>query len=241
MKDISVIVAFYNEEENIPLFFEELIPVLRSLNKPFEVLCIDDGSKDSSLLKLKEQSKRYPELKVIMHKANFGQSTAYATGLLNSEGEIIVTIDGDLQYYAEDILLLLNRLKEEVDAVCGIRKDRKDSLLKKIPSKIGNLLRNVMLQDHITDMGCTLRIIRKEALKEIPVFKGMHRFLPSILKFQGYNITECEVRHRPRLYGKSKYGIWNRLPGYLLDCFAMWWWKKRCIPKPEYRINKDEL
>jgi len=240
IKYLSIIIPFYNEEDNIYLLFEELIPVLRSLNKSFEVLCIDDGSEDNTLLRLKEQKEKYPELKLIPHKSNFGQSAAYATGFLNSAGEIIVTMDGDLQYYAEDILLLLDKLDKGVDAVCGIRKDRKDSLIKKIPSKIGNLLRNVILQDHITDMGCTLRTIKKEALKEIPMFRGMHRFLPSILRFQGYNVIECEVRHRSRLYGRSKYGIWNRLFVYLLDCLGMWWWKKRCIPRPNYRI-KDEL
>ncbi len=131
-------------------------------------------------------------------------------------------MDGDLQYYAEDILLLLDRFKEKVDAVCGIRRNRKDSLTKKIPSKMGNLLRNIILQDQVTDMGCTLRVIRKDVLKEIPIFKGMYRFLPSILRFQGYNVVECEVRHRLRLYGKSKYGIRKRLFVYLLDCLGMW-------------------
>ncbi len=230
MKYLSVIIPFYNEEKNIPLLFEELIPVLRRSNMPFEVLCIDDGSKDKTLLHLKVQKQKYHELKILAHKSNFGQSAAYATGFFNSEGKIIVTMDGDLQYYAEDIFLLLDKLEEKVDAVCGIRKGRKDSLIKKISSKMGNLLRDILLQDHITDMGCTFRVIKREVLKEIPIFKGMHRFLPSILRFQGYNVIEHEIRHRPRLHGRSKYGIWNRLV-FFFDCLGIWWWKKRCLPK----------
>ncbi len=230
MKYISVVVPFYNEEESIVPFFEEIIPVLKYLEEPFEIICIDDGSTDNTFLFLKQQKQKFNELKLLVHKKNFGQSAAYATGFLNSEGKIIITMDGDLQYYPDDILLLLDKLTKDVDAVCGVRKNRKDNLIKKIPSKIGNLLRNFLLKDYITDMGCTLRAIRREALKEIPVFKGMHRFLPSILKFQGFNVIECAVRHRLRQYGKSKYTIKNRLFVYLFDCLGIWWWKKRCIP-----------
>lgn len=228
---LSVIIPFYNEEENIAPLFKELIPILRNLSIPFEVLCIDDGSNDNTLSELKEQKKKYPELKILTHKFNFGKSAAYATGFYYSKGNIIITIDGDMQCYPDDIPLLLNKLKEkEADAVFGVRKSRKDSLLKKIQSKLGNMFRKLILRDDITDMGCPIKAIKKEALKEIPVFKGMHWFLPTILKFQGYKVIECEVRHRPRLYGKSKYGIWNRLV-FFFDCLGMLWWKKRCIPK----------
>ena len=241
MKKISVIVPFYNEEKNISPFFEELIPVLELIGDPFEVICIDDGSEDKTLLKLKAQKEKYPELKLIIHRINLGQSAAYASGFLESRGKIIITMDGDLQYYAEDILLLLDKLRrKKADAVCGIRKKRRDNIIKRIPSKIGNMFRNIILKDHVKDMGCTLRIIKKEALEEIPVFKGMHRFLPSILRFQGYKVIESEIRHRARLYGKSKYGIYNRLFVFLFDCIGMWWWKKRCIINANYRM-KDTL
>lgn len=238
MKLLSVIIPFYNEKENIAPLFKELIPVLRSLSVPFEVLCIDDGSNDNTLLELKEQKKIYPELRIFAHKFNLGQSAAYATGFIYSNGDIIITIDGDMQYYADDILLLLDKLKE-ADIVCGVREKRKDSLAKKIPSKLGNMVRNFILKDQITDMGCTFRAIKREALKEVPIFKGMHRFLPTILKFQGYKVIECKVRHRPRLYGKSKYGIWNRL-NFFLDCFGILWWKRRCLPRNRIKQEQNE-
>jgi glycosyltransferase involved in cell wall biosynthesis len=233
---ISIIIPFFNEEKNIAPLIEELITELRSSNLRFEIICVDDGSTDNTKDELMKQSKKYPEIKLVVHKTNFGQSAAYATGFLFAKGKITVTMDGDMQYYPKDLLLLVRKLKNhDADAVCGIRKKRKDSMIKKIPSKLGNMLRNFILKDHITDMGCTLRAIRTEVLREIPVFNGMHRFLPSILKFQGYKVLECEVGHRSRLYGKSKYGIWNRFFGYLLDCVGVWWLKKRTIPA--YRIK----
>ena len=235
MKYLSVIIPFYNEEKNIPPLFDELVPVLRRLDAPFEVLCIDDGSEDNTLLELEAQKKKHPELVILVHKHNLGKSAAYATAFYYSKGDIIVTIDGDMQCYPEDISILLDRLKE-VDAIFGVRKDRKDTLFKKIQSKLGNGFRNLMLKDHVSDMGCPIKAIKKEALREVPVFKGMHWFLPSILKFQGYKVMECEVRHRPRLHGKSKYGIWNRFV-FLFDCLGMWWWKKRCLPKDRLRKN----
>jgi len=228
---ISVIIPFFNEEGNVAPLIKELVAELRSSDFQFEIICIDDGSTDNTRNELLKQSREYPEVKLVAHKSNFGQSAAYATGFLFAKGNIAVTMDGDMQYYPEDLLFLVQELKNhDVDAVCGIRKNRKDKLLKKIPSKLGNILRRLILKDHITDMGCTLRAIKKEVLKEIPVFNGMHRFLPSILRFQGYRVLEREVRHRPRLYGKSKYGIWDRLFGYFLDCFGVWWLKRRSIP-----------
>ncbi len=228
---ISIIIPFFNEEENVAPLIDELIAELRRSEFQFEIICIDDGSTDNTKEELLKQSQKYPEVKLIVHKSNFGQSAAYATGFLFVNGKIAVTMDGDMQYYPEDILSLVHKLKKhDADAVCGVRSDRKDSLIKKIPSRLGNMLRNFILKDHITDMGCTLRAIKKEALKEVPVFNGMHRFLPTILRFQGYRVLEHKVRHRARLHGKSKYGIWNRLFGYLLDCFGVWWLKRRIIP-----------
>jgi len=240
MELVSIIIPFFNEEKNVSPLMDELIPKLKELKKDFEIICIDDGSTDNTLNELKRQKEKYPEvlIRVIIHKENFGQSAAYATGFSFSKGDIIVTMDGDMQYFPEDVVLVVKKLmKEDADMVSGIRRDRKDSIIKKIPSKIGNILRRIILNDHITDMGCTLRAVRKEAIKEIPLFKGMHRFLPSILKIKGYKVIECEVRHRARKYGKSKYGIMDRLFVYLLDCFGMWWFKKRFILPPKKRIK----
>ncbi len=242
MEFVSIIIPFFNEEKNVSPLIDELIPKLKELRKRFEIICIDDGSTDNTLNNLRRQKEKYPEvLRVIIHRKNLGQSSAYATGFLFSKGDVIVTMDGDMQYFPEDVVLIVKRLLEsDADMVSGVRRDRKDSIIKKIPSKIGNFLRRIILNDHITDMGCTLRAVRREAIEEIPFFKGMHRFLPSILKIKGYKVIECEVRHRARRYGKSKYGIMDRLFVYLLDCLGMWWFKKRFILPPKKRV-KDVL
>ncbi len=233
---LSVVIPFYNEEENVSPLLDELIPFLRSLKDPFEVICIDDGSVDNTLFELKKKKSEYPEIRILVHKKNYGQSAAYATGFMKAKGEIIITMDGDMQYFPQDIEVLLERIKD-ADAVCGIRRKRKDNVLRKIPSKIGNFLRNLLFKDNIKDMGCTYRAIKRDVLKDLPFFNGMHRFIPTLLKLQGYKVVECEVRHRKRIYGKSKYGIWNRMFVYLFDCIGILWWKKRALPKE--RIKEE--
>ncbi len=227
--DFTVIIPIYNEAESIGPLVVELLPVMRNLDKEFEIICIDDASTDSSLAVLNELNKTYTALRILRHRINCGQSAAIATGFANSLGNIIFTMDGDLQNDPADIPSLLAALKN-ADAVCGVRRKREDNWVKRKSSLIGNGFRNMVTGDNISDAGCALRALRKSALAELPVFNGMHRFLPTILKLQGYRVTEISVNHRQRIRGVSKYGIGNRMFRGLVDCFAMLWWKKRCLP-----------
>jgi len=227
--ELSVVIPIYNEEDNIEPLLEELFPILRNTGKTFEVLCVDDASSDKSLSVLNGQKKKFPELRIIRHTINSGESAAGATGFANAEGRVIITIDGDQQNDPADIPALLKTL-EGADAVCGVRRKREDDWVKRISSRVANRFRNRVTGDTISDAGCTFRALKAETLREIPVFNGMHRFLPTLLRLQGYKVVEILVNHRPRTRGKSKYGIGNRMFRGFIDCFAIRWWRRRCVP-----------
>ena len=233
---LSVVIPIYNEEENVTPLLAELVPILEKLERNFEIICINDASTDSSLTLLEELKDRYPQLKVIPHTVNCGESAATATGFQQARGEYIVTMDGDLQNDPADIPTLLHIIEHrELAAVCGIRRKREDDLVKRISSRTANAVRNLITGDDISDAGCTFRALRRAALNEIPVFNGMHRFLPTILRFQGYEVEEILVNHRPRTMGVSKYGVGNRMFRGLIDCIAMRWWQKRVVPAERYK------
>ena len=225
---LSVVIPVYNEEDNLAPLLEELVPVLKSLGMSFEILCIDDKSTDASLRLLQELQKTHPELRVIRHCINSGESAATATGFACARGEIIVTMDADQQNDPADIPLLLRELGG-VDGVCGVRRTRQDDWVKRISSRTANAFRNWATQDTIADAGCTFRALRKEALREIPVFNGMHRFLPTLLRLQGFTVREILVNHRPRTRGVSKYGVGNRMFRGLVDCLAIRWFRRRSV------------
>lgn len=227
--DLSVVVPVFNEEESIEPLVEELHMVLDKLGKTYEILLIDDCSTDGSYEVMKSLMKTRPCLRILHHRINSGQSAGQATGFAYAAGEIIITMDADQQNDPADIPTLLNHLTDDVAVVCGIRRKRMDSFVKRYSSKIANAYRNFITGDKISDAGCTFRAIRRSALWQIQVFNGMHRFLPTLLRFQGYKVVEIPVNHRPRTRGYTKYGIGNRLWRGILDCFAMRWMKKRAV------------
>ncbi len=232
---LSVVIPIFNEEENVDPLLAELNAVLEKLELSFEIICINDASSDDSLTALAELQKRYPQLRVISHKVNCGESAATATGFQHARGKFVVTMDGDLQNDPADIPTLLHMIEsQDLAAVCGIRRKREDDWIKRLSSRSANAFRNLVTGDEISDAGCTFRILRRAALREVPVFNGMHRFLPTILRFQGYEVTEQLVNHRPRTMGVSKYGVGNRLFRGIIDCIAMRWWHKRCVPATRY-------
>lgn len=228
---ISVVLPIYNEEGNLEPLILEIAKVLEPLQTPFEILCVDDGSQDNSVSKLKELAKADPRVIVICHLRNFGQSAAQATGFYYAKGKIIMTLDSDGQNNPADLPNMLELLeKENYDCVCGARVKRQDNWIRRLSSRIANRVRNWLTGDKIQDSGCNLRVIRKSALLEIPMFNGTHRFLPTLLRYKGKRVFEISVNHRPRTWGKTKYGIGNRAWRGLMDCLAMRWWKKRCFP-----------
>lgn len=227
----SVILPVYNERENLERLIAEISTALIPLaGDGFEIIAVDDRSSDGSLEKLKFIAEHNPHVQLLAHSWNCGQSAALATGINNARGDIIITMDADGQNNPADIGMLIDALKPGVDAICGIRKGRQDTWVRKVSSRVANRFRNWITGDTIQDAGCTFRVIRKHALDELPVFNGLHRFLPSLFRMKGYVVREVCVSHRPRTWGASKYGIRNRLGRGLIDCFAMRWWKNRIIP-----------
>ncbi len=227
--DVSVVMPVFNEEDNLGPLVNELEEVLRKTGRSFEVICVNDCSTDNSLAVIQELQKTRPFLRVVNHRVNSGESAAGATGFENARGGIIITIDADQQNDPADIPALLDALKDDVDAVCGVRRKREDDWVRRLSSRVANGFRNWMTGDRIADAGCTYRALRRSALHEIPVFNGMHRFLPTLLRLQGYKAVEILVNHRPRTRGTSKYGVGNRMWRGIVDCFAMRWFRARCV------------
>ena len=227
--DLSVVIPVYNERDNLEPLLTELEGVLRSLNRSFEVICVDDKSTDGSLDVLRGLRKTRPFLRILRHSVNSGESAGEATGFHGARGGIIVTIDGDQQNDPADIPALLDALKPDVAAVCGVRRVREDDRIRRLSSLLANGFRNAVTGDRIADAGCTFRALRRSALRELPVFNGMHRFLPTLLRRQGFRVVEIPVNHRPRTRGLSKYGVGNRMWRGLLDCAAMRWYRKRAL------------
>jgi len=218
-KSISIIVPVYNEEENIEALYQKIAVHLKGLN--LEMIFVDDGSTDNSLGILKQICSSDKRVKVISFRRNFGQTAAIAAGFDMAEGEILITLDADLQNDPIDIPKLMRLMEHGYDVVSGWRKNRKDDLFfRKIPSYCANKLISLVTGVKLHDYGCTLKAYRKEIIKDIKLYGEMHRFLPALAVWAGAKITEIEVEHRPRMRGQSKYGI-NRIFKVLLDLITI--------------------
>ncbi|MGC8852016.1 MAG: glycosyltransferase family 2 protein [Hydrogenobacter sp.] len=203
---ISVVIPAYNEEQNIPILYQKLTQVLEG--KDYEIIFVDDGSEDGTFNVLEEIANKDKRVKVIRFKRNYGQTSAMYAGFQHAKGDVIITMDADLQNDPEDIPALLEKLEEGYDIVSGWRKDRKDPFLsRRLPSMIANWIISKVTGVHLHDYGCTLKAYRAKLLKDLELYGDMHRFLPALTKRQGAKITEIVVGHHPRIYGKSKYGI----------------------------------
>lgn len=231
---LSVVIPVYNEEENLQILIEELTEVLQRINMDYEVILVDDGSLDRSFQVLKELAKKDSHLTVIRFRKNSGQTAAFDAGFKMARGEIIVTLDSDLQNDPWDIPLLLENMKD-YDMVCGVRIRRADSWIKLISSRIANYVRNKLSEEEITDTGCSLKAYKSEYLKRLKLFNGMHRFFPTLMKMEGAKVKEIPVHHRQRRFGKSKYNIRNRIFRSFIDLLAVRWMKKR---KLSYEIEE---
>ncbi|HTG36224.1 MAG TPA: glycosyltransferase family 2 protein [Thermoanaerobaculia bacterium] len=226
--EISVVIPVYNEEENLPLLAAEIQGAMRSLGRSYEVIYVDDGSTDGSAGVLLGLAREDRAVRVLHQRRNSGQTAALGAGFRFARGAIVVTLDSDLQNDPADIPRLL-ALMDRYDVVSGVRTNRRDTWVRKASSRIANRVRNRLTHDNVTDVGCTLRACRAEHLRRVPLFTGMHRFLPTLLKMAGARATEIPVNHRPRLHGQPKYNISNRLWRALADLFAVRWMQKRWI------------
>ncbi|HSM15270.1 MAG TPA: glycosyltransferase family 2 protein [Thermoanaerobaculia bacterium] len=227
--DLSLVVPLYNEEENLPVLLDEIRAALGTTGRSWELLLVDDGSTDGSLAVARALAADEPRIRVLHHRRNAGQSAGLATGFRAARGAVVVTLDADLQNDPSDIPALLAKLDEGFDVVSGVRVDRRDSWVRKVSSRIANAVRNWATDESITDVGCSLKAYRREFLEHLPMFTGMHRFLPTLVRWQGARVVEIPVRHRPRLHGVAKYGIGNRLFRALADLWAVRWMRTRWI------------
>lgn len=220
--DLSVLLPIYNEEENLPPVLEELHGVLSTMGKSFEIIAVDDGSKDKSVEVLKGLRSRFPELKVIAFRKNAGQTAAFAAGFHHATGTVIVTMDSDGQNDPRDIPRMVAVLEQGHDFVAGRRANRKDAMmLRKIPSKIANFIIRRVTKTKIRDLGCSLKVYRKEITDDLRLYGEMHRFLAVLIEGLGARIAEIDVNHRARTMGVSKYGI-SRTFKVVLDLLTVW-------------------
>jgi len=227
-RKLSIVIPVYNEEENVPILYEKLTKVLKELPYDYEIIFVDDGSTDGTREKLEEIAKKDKRVKVIEFARNFGQTAAMAAGMDYATGDVIITMDGDLQNDPEDIPRLLEKMEEGYDVVSGWRKDRKDAAVsRKLPSKIANWLIGKMTGVKIHDYGCTLKAYRSDVIKRVRLYGELHRFIPALASTvtSTDKIVELPVRHHPRIYGKSKYGI-SRTFKVISDLLFIWFLKK---------------
>ena len=228
--ELSIVVPLFNEEENLPQLAHELAAALQPTGLAYEVLFVDDGSTDGSLAALKALAAADGRVRILRHRRNAGQSAGLATGFRAARGAVVVTLDADLQNDPADIPRLLAALAGGFDVVSGVRVERQDSWVRKFSSRVANAVRNWATDEAITDVGCSLKAYRREFLADLPMFSGMHRFLPTLVRWNGARVTELPVRHRPRLHGVAKYGIGNRLFRALADLWAVRWMRRRWLP-----------
>jgi glycosyltransferase involved in cell wall biosynthesis len=232
--EISVVVPVYNEAENLRILIPKLLEVLEDLGKAYEVIIVDDGSSDGSGTVIRGMATRYLSVRILKFKANRGLSAALIAGIRKARGDILVTLDSDLQNDPTDIPKLLQKL-DHYDMATGWRQKRDDPWLKRISSRIGNAVRNRLSGENIQDSACTLRAFKRECMDGIWVFNGMHRFLSTLVKMKGYRIIEVPVSHHPRKFGKSKYNIRNRMVRSFIDLLVVRWMKQRRI---DYEIEE---
>jgi dolichol-phosphate mannosyltransferase len=226
--DISVVIPVYNEEENLPILIPSVTEVLEGLGKSYEMIFVDDGSTDQSRNILRERASQNSQIRVLGFKKNCGETAAGAAGLKEARGKVIVTLDADLQNDPKDIPIMLAYLKE-YDMVTGWRQEREDSWVKRVTSKIANGIRNWLSGEAIQDSGCTFRAYRRECLQNLKLYKGMHRFMPTLVKMEGFRVIEIPIAHHPRKFGESKYNTWNRMWRAFVDLLAVKWMKSRHI------------
>lgn len=225
----SVVVPLYNEEANLPILQEELRVALSGLD--YEIIFVDDGSVDRTAGRVETT----PNIRLIRFEKNSGQSAAIYAGLTAARGGTVVIIDGDLQNDPADIPRLLAEITRGADLVCGYRLKRQDTLVKRLTSRIANAVRSRYTKDGVRDTGCTLKAMKRECVSALLPFKGMHRFIPALVKGAGYRLVEIPVNHRPRRFGQSKYGLGNRALRATMDMFGVRWLLSRQL---NYKISE---
>lgn len=233
---VSLVIPVFNEEKNLPILFDEIKAAMDPAGLGWEVVFIDDGSADQSLEIIRALAENDHRVRYAAFEQNRGQSAAFEAGFKEARGEIIVTMDSDLQNDPSDVPQMLEAYESRgADMVAGRRANRKDTFSKRVGSRVGNAVRNWFTRDGISDTGCSLKAMNADMAKRLPMFTGMHRFLPALMLMQGARIIEMDVNHRARGYGKSNYTNWRRGIAGLYDCIAVRWMAGRRF---EYKIKE---
>ncbi|HEX8523855.1 MAG TPA: glycosyltransferase family 2 protein [Tepidisphaeraceae bacterium] len=224
---LSLVIPCYNEQENIPTLLSRVSAALDTIGRPYEVIIVDDGCTDASPRMLKEAAAQHPWLRVLKMNKNSGQSAAFEAGFAAARGEVIATIDADLQNDPEEIPRLLPMLNNGVDMVTGWRKYRADTWFRRRQTRIANRIRNYLSQETIEDSASSLKLYKAHAIKGLKLFNGAHRFFPTLVKMRGYTVLETPVKHSPRHAGTAKYGLRNRALRAFIDLLGIRWMKSR--------------
>ena len=237
MLDLSVVIPVYNEEENLPPLWAELREVLQTLGLSFEVVFVDDGSRDRSAELIRSFREQDARVRLVRLKANAGETAATDAGFKAARGRWVVTMDADLQNDPHDIPAMLGHL-EQWDAVTGwrVKRGEGDSVVRRASSRIANRVRNALSEETIQDSGCTFRAFRRDCLRGLVLYRGFHRFIPTLLKMRGYRVLEVPVQNRPRRFGHSKYGVMNRVFVATADLLVIRWMKNRFL---RYQVAED--
>src|SRR5262249_9825608 len=228
----------YNEEDNLPLLHEAIVKVFDANDIAGEILLVDDGSKDGSWVAIEKLVAKDPRVRGLKFAANCGETAASDAGLRAARGRYVMTMDADLQNDPVDIPKFVQALSTGVDCVCGTRvatRGQGDNFIRVASSRIANWVRNKLSDESITDAGCTYRAFKRECMDRIKLYRGLHRFIPTLLKMEGYTVMEIPVTNNPRIHGQSKYGVWNRLFKSFRDLLAIRWMKSRILA---YKIDR---
>ncbi|MBN2141095.1 MAG: glycosyltransferase family 2 protein [Desulfovibrionaceae bacterium] len=233
--DFSLVIPVYNEQGNLQTLFTEIKAAMDPLARPWEALFIDDGSLDQSLEVIRDICREHKEARYLAFARNRGQSAAFCAGFDAARAKVLITMDSDLQNDPADIPGLLAEFEKGFDLVLGRRARRRDSLVKRMSSRIGNAVRNWVTHDGVRDTGCSLKVMRADLALNLPRFRNMHRFLPALMKMRGARLAEVDVNHRPRHSGRSKYGTWDRALAGLFDLIGVSWLIRRDL---DYQIKE---
>jgi len=229
---LSICVPVYNEEENLPLLHEAIASVFDANQIDGEIVLVDDGSRDGSWAQIQKLVDKDPRVRGLKFKANCGETAASDAGLRAARGKYVMTMDADLQNDPRDIPKFLETLNQGWDCVCGTRvatRGKGDNFIRVASSRIANWVRNKLSDEQISDAGCTYRAFKRECVAKLKLYRGLHRFIPTLLKMEGFTVTEIPVTNNPRLHGESKYGVWNRLFKSFRDLLAIRWMKSRLL------------
>jgi dolichol-phosphate mannosyltransferase len=229
---LSICVPVYNEADNLPLLHDAIVKVVDPINLPTEIILVDDGSKDDSWRQIQSLVERDPRVRGVKFMHNCGETAASDAGMRAARGKYVMTMDADLQNDPRDIPKFVEALGQGWDCVCGSRvanRGKGDSFVRVASSRIANWVRNKLSQENVTDAGCTYRAFKRECVEKLKLYRGLHRFIPTLLKMEGFTVTEIAVSNNPRVHGESKYGVWNRLFKSFRDLLAIRWMKSRLL------------